>query len=134
MDENHRGALRTSLLVVERDLRAIIQDLTIKSAEGILYRVREDVNPEARQEVLKIVNMMLEEISKIKRAYHLEIREQSLVALTNGRLGEAWVILEDLRPEKLDDYGKLPETEKDIIRPHIFLLLGMVEEALDHVR
>ena len=129
LSENHRRALATSLRVVERNLLDIIKDLAQKKTDGLLYRTINDVDSESREEILKAVNLMLDEISKIKYEFMLESRSQSLTGTINGRFGEVWVVLEDLQPEKLQNYGELSDQGKAILRPHISLLLKLLDDV-----
>ena len=86
------------------------------------------VDSESREEILKAVNLMLDEISKIKHEFMLESRSQSLTGTINGRFGEVWVVLEDLQPEKLQNYGELSDQGKATLRPHISLLLKLLDD------
>ncbi|MDG6905592.1 MAG: hypothetical protein JRN20_07400 [Nitrososphaerota archaeon] len=97
----------------------------------ILYRKADGIHDEVACKVLATISSMLNEIALIKQEYKLETRDESMRkdSQSRCRLGEIWVTLEDLRPEKLDGYGKLGNVDKDSLREHMETLLNMVAQA-----
>lgn len=138
MDESHRRALGSGLRWVEHNLREIVQDL--ESEEGasedgaILYRKMDDIKDEIARKVLATISSMLNEIALIKQNCKLETRAESRRKDDQSRLDEIWVVLEDLRPEKLDDFGKLSKADKDSLGERMQNLLKMVGQARDDLQ
>lgn len=132
MNENHKRALASSLRVVERYLRTIHEDLIQgKDLDRTLYRKVNNIDGETRREILGIVTSMLDEIGQIKEKFSLKTKEEPIRREVNSLFGDVWVILQELRPKGLDDYGKMPEIDKALLSPHVAALEEMVKRAQD---
>lgn len=107
MDENHKRALASGLLIIERYLHQLEIKLLQegKGPAAILYFVSDDLKSRTKTGMLKIITLMLNEIRQIKEAFELEPSEESARRQVYGELSEIWVILEDLMLEKLEVYG-----------------------------
>jgi hypothetical protein len=64
----------------------------------------------------------------MKEIFELETEDIKLRANILAALNEIWVILEELRPEKLTGYGQLSEFDKALIEPHAISLLNKLDE------
>jgi hypothetical protein len=121
MDNNHKRALESGLLIIERYLHNIEIKLMQKDRESkaILYFVSDDLKLKTKEGMLKVIPLILNDIRQIKKAFELETRKESARRQFYGELSEMWVILEDLMPEKLEAYGKVSKTDRERLRPHI---------------
>ena len=131
MDENHKRVLGSSLLVIERRLRQIGQDLqqSGEEADSVLQSTINDVDPETRRRIIDVVTSMLDEINQIKELFNLEVVHQSLRWHIIATLSEIWNILADLKPEKVSRaFGQMPDDVQEAWRPHISRLSNMLDD------
>lgn len=132
MDENHRRALNTSLRIIERYLNMINGELAYENATRnlILTSTINDIDHETRTRILEVTASMLDGIKKMKEEYKLEKDEMPLKRLLCSLLAEIKVILEELKPEKMEKaYGQISEADRKLLNPHILNLLELWEEA-----
>ena len=136
---SHKMALETSLRLVEKHLRwmkgILEQDTEVQ--EAILYRTLYDIKSSEKPRMLKAVASMLEEIKRMKTEFELSTQEDAVGRHMLGSLTEVWVTLEELRPEALKGFGRLSETSKKQIEPHVLKLLQSyfeLSEALQDSR
>jgi len=133
MDENHKRVLGSSLLVIERRLRQIGQDLqqSGEEADSVLQSTINDVDPETRRRIVDVVTSMLDEINQIKELFNLEVAHKSLRWHIIATLSEIWNILADLKPEKVSRaFGHMSDDVQDAWRPHISRLSNMLDDLL----
>jgi len=131
MGEDHRRVLRSGLLVIERQLHQIVQELQLRDGDtdSILQSIVIDIDPEARKRILDVVTSMLDEIKQVKKEFDLELEERSLRWRIVSKSSEIWKILEDLRPDKMSrSFGLMPDNAKDAWKPHLARLLEMTDE------
>lgn len=130
MNESHRRALGSSLVIIEKDLHTITEKLEQDSKDfgSILQSTTYDVDPQTKKKILNVATSMLDEIRQLKEKFKLERDEKSLSRWVYSTLIEIWIILEDLRPEKLKAYGQMSDMDKKLLNPHILKLLKMLGE------
>jgi len=131
MDENHKRVLGSSLLIIERRLRQIGQDLqqTGEEADSVLQSTINDIDPETRRRMIDVVTSMLDEINQIKELFNLEVAHKSLRWHIIATLTEIWNILADLKPEKVSRaFGQMPDDVQEAWRPHISRLSNMLDD------
>ena len=71
---------------------------------------------------------MLNENKPIKEIFEIKFKDIKLRAEISAELGEIWIILDDLIPERLKAYGKLSVSEKTLIEPPVLSLLNKLDE------
>lgn len=127
-------ALLSSLRWIEKNLRSVSQQFEKQRASStILFYKTNDLEEQQQEKIKACIKSMLDEIKQMAQEYHLSAREESLRADTRSRLGEIWVVLEDLRPEKLEEFGKLSADDRDSLGKHIGSLLNQVRLAKDEL-
>jgi hypothetical protein len=136
MDENHKRALRSGLIVVEKLLHEICDDLVQNGdhTTPILYAKINDVDPRSAKKLLNLTESMLDVVRQIKEKFDLGSNQESIRSLVYSRLSEIWTILEDLRPEKLKAYGQMSKADSELLRPYILRLLGMLDDIFRLLR
>jgi hypothetical protein len=136
MDENHKRALRSGLIVVEKLLHEICDDLVQNGdhTTSILYAKINDVDPRSAKKLLNLTESMLDVIRQIKEKFDLGSNQESIRSLVYSRLSEIWTILEDLRPEKLKAYGQMSKADSELLRPYILRLLCMLDDIFRLLR
>ena len=131
MDENHKRVLGSSLLIIERRLRQIGQDLqqTGEEADSVLQSTINDIDPETRRRMIDVVTSMLDEINQIKELFNLEVVHKSLRWHIIATVSEMWNILAGLKPEKVSRaFGQMPDDVQEAWRPHISRLSNMLDD------
>ena len=130
LSEGHERRLTVSLFVIENDLRRIKGALKggRQAERALFYRCIDNVNSDSKPRIIAVIGDMLNEIKKMKDIFELETEDTKLRADISAALDEIWVILEDLRPEKLTGYGQLSESDKALIEPHVLSLLNKLDE------
>jgi len=130
MDENHRRALMSGLIVVEKQLHEICSELAQNGnhSSSILYSRINNIDQRTAKRILNIVMSMLDEIRQVKEKFELESEEESVHTQVHSKLSEIWTILEDLIPEKLEAYGRMYKADKELLRPHILRLLSILND------
>jgi hypothetical protein len=130
MDENHKRALRSGLIIVEKLLHEICDDLSQNSdhATPILYSKINDVDQRSAKKLRKITTSMLDVIRQIKEKFELGSNQESVRRQVYSRLSGIWTILEDLRPEKLEAYGRMYKADSELLGPYILRLLSMLDD------
>ncbi|MEM2602200.1 MAG: hypothetical protein QXW19_04510 [Candidatus Bathyarchaeia archaeon] len=134
MNENHRRALKSGLIAVERCLHQMEDALRLHRSNLVLYSIRSDISPRTRTRILDTIEPMLDEIRRIKEEFELEADEESLKSRVHAALAEIWVNLEELRPEGMGAYGRMAEEEERVSKYHILKLLriwGDLHNILD---
>lgn len=131
MNDTHRRALQTSLRVIETYLGLISEDLTRSETRDnySLSRIINDIDDATKQELIQDIDLMLREISEMKEKFHLQIRSDSIASQTRSRLGDIWIILEELRPAQFSNYGKMSEEDTKELDPHVLFLLQVTNQA-----
>jgi len=108
MNENHRRAISSILRYVE--IQLIDQKLKLTNNEvRELRRVRDDLTARERSKYILLIESLLEEISKAKETFGLEVDESSLMREVEATMMGVKVTLEGLRPQSLMGYGVLSE-------------------------
>ncbi len=127
--QSHKNSIRSSLYVAERDLRDIKRRLENPDQDGAsLYAQIDDIDPKAKPRMLKIINAMLKEIREMRDEFGLEVSEGQLAKHISASLSEVWVVLEEIRPSHLSDYGQVSEAEKSSIQPRVSKLMKLLAE------
>jgi len=120
-------------LVIESNLQRIKASLSEgNSAEQtVTYRTRDNLDSEAKPRILEVIEDMLDEIKQMKETFRLGTKEIQLRAEIYAKLTESWIILVDLRPERLKAYGQLLESDKALIEIHVISLLNKLDKLLN---
>lgn len=120
-------------MVIESNLQRIKASLSEgNSAEQtVTYRTRDNLDSEAKPRILEVIEDMLDEIKQMKETFRLGTKEIQLRAEIYAKLTESWIILVDLRPERLKAYGQLLESDKALIEIHVISLLNKLDKLLN---
>ena len=129
IDANHRRALQSGLLMIERNLHQMKDDLERTDGSSfVLYSIINDVDPKSRTRILNLIPSILDEIRQIREEFGLDADRVSAKRRIYTALSEIWVNLEDSRPEKLEAYGHMSRNDRERLRPRILRLLEMQDD------
>jgi hypothetical protein len=133
LPENQERVLRSSLFVIENHLQRIKSALEDgnHTEQTIIYRRRDNLNSDSKPKIIGTITEMLNEIKQMKETFRLGTKEIQLRAEIYAKLTESWIILVDLRPERLKAYGQLLESDKALIEIHVISLLNKLDKLLN---
>jgi hypothetical protein len=90
---------------------------TYSDSEFILYSIVDDVDPEKRSKILNRINLMFDEIKQMKEKFALEFETKSQRRSVIGHLNEIWILLEELMPKRMKNYGDLSLSDEVLLSP-----------------
>ncbi len=99
-----------------------------KRQKTVLLEKEDDIDASVKPAMLEVINAMLEEIKKMKNEFGLETETERSSRHVRAYLSEIWILLEDLKADKLSAYGHVSEEEKNAIEPHVLKLLKKLKE------
>jgi len=133
MDKDLQRALQGGLYVVEKSLRTLIEVLDHPQMNGITYSVHGVIDPQSDAVARPEIEGMLKEVELLKEFFRLPTQAQSAKRAIHSCLSEVWVILNECKPERIQGYGKLSESDKRYLDEHVdalLLRLRRLEDAL----
>ncbi|MEM2904211.1 MAG: hypothetical protein QW057_10075 [Candidatus Bathyarchaeia archaeon] len=133
MDENHRRALASGLNLVERQLEKVNEVITQQSGDRPSHPIEDDLNPATKHEMARLARQMSEEVAKTREEFDIKPRKDSARALVVASLTEIWLVLEDLRPRKMEAFGPISEHDKRKLQPHIEKILEELDDLFSLV-
>jgi len=95
---------------------------------------RNDIDPAVKSCMLIIIDSMFSEVVFLKKTFNLETVQESASWSVHSSISGIWAVLEDCMPQKLTGYGKMTETDIDILNQHIGALLKMNDQLLEELR
>ena len=134
MDESVASAVKSGLYITERNLNKIMQTFAGPYERSLLRSTKNDIHPAIKSHMLIIIDSMFSEIAFLKKTFNLRKEEDSASWRVHSLISETWTILEDCMPQKLTAYGKMTETDADILNRHIGVLLKMNDQLLEDLR
>lgn len=136
MDYIHSRIISIHFRLVEKYLRDIINKLMNNtSGHFILYSINNDIDTELTNRLLRISNIMLEEIENIQKEFELESEEDlSVKRRILSNLNEVWGLSKDLTMGRLHGYGNLSKYDKQLLDLHTSRLYSMIENLYDLLR
>jgi len=66
---------------------------------------------------------MLDEIKRMKEGFAFEAEIKSKRRSTIGHINEIWVLLEELMPKRMKQYGKMSASDEQLIKNPILNLI-----------
>jgi hypothetical protein len=133
MDKDLQRALQGGLYVVEKSLRTLIEVLDHPQMSGITYSVQGAIDPQSDAVARPEIEAMLKEVELLKEFFRLPTQAQSAKRVIHSCLSEVWVILNECKPERIQGYGKLNDSDSRYLDEHIdalLLRLRRLEDAL----
>jgi hypothetical protein len=138
MDYIHTRILSIHFRLVEKYLRDIIMNNTLMNntsdSHFILYSINNDIDSELTNRLLRISNIMLEEIENIQKEFELESEDLSVKRRILSNLNEIWGLSKDLTMGRLHGYENLSKYDKQYLDLHTLRLYSMIENLYDLLR
>lgn len=135
MHYNHTRNLNIGLKIIEEHLRDMIDKLNPNSShsEFILYSIVDDVKPEVKHGILARINLMLDEIKQMKEDFALESENKSQRKSIISHINEIWILLEELMPKRMKQYGDMSVSDEKLIRNPISNLIAYTDDILSSI-
>jgi hypothetical protein len=134
MEEYVACAVKSGLYIAEKNLNMMMQMFVRLNERSVMRSIRNDIRPEVKSRMLKLIDSMFSEIALLKETFDLETAQESASWRVHSIISEVWTVLEDCMPEKLSGYGKMTEEDAHILNQHIGALLKMNDQLLDELR
>jgi hypothetical protein len=134
MEEYVASAVKSGLYLAEKNLNMIMQMFVRLNERSVMRSIRNDIRPEVKSRMLKLIDSMFSEITLLKETFNLETEQESASWRVHSLISEVWAVLEDCMPEKLTGYGKMTEEDAHIVKQHIGALLDINNRLLEELR
>src|ERR1035438_344773 len=113
LNPNQRRGLTTALCVMEEMLCGIEQKLTGSPSRGVLYKLRDDLPTQVKEELLKKIALFRERIETMTGEFALESRNKDISKGIRGNLAYGWEVLQGTKASHLKGYGAVAEGLSD---------------------
>ncbi len=108
LHENHKRSLTSTLIVVEQLLNDI-EELMKKPYNTCCYKIEYDIDDEAVNHNLKIIEESRNLICTLHDKYNTEKRVQSLQRIIDTKKTKIWEILHDSKSRRMKGFGEFPQ-------------------------
>lgn len=134
LNENQKRRLTSYLLHVEKSLDRMTDLLHGSRAEGIFYRVEDNLSPSQKLRLLELFSNVRQGLEVLARRFSVSQRKELLHSLVAAELSQNWTILENLYSGKLKGLGSVSEDLRKSLDPEIVKLVNFVNGGFDTLR
>lgn len=127
-----RNPVTITLRTLESVLRETVADLSVQD-QGILYQRRTTLSQKQHEQLERLRDEALDEISKLATALGLPVEVQDTRSVLRGQLAVLWSDLHEIRPDRLAAYGAVSPDLKPVLDPPLLRLVELVKQMLDVV-
>jgi len=132
LNEAQRRDLSVTLRIVEESLKDIEQISNNGNKIGILYEVRNNIPQAVKDEVLKKIILIKDEIKILAEKFDLEKEYKEASREAFGKLLHCWLILQEAKTNSLKRYGDVAPGLEDALDPHLNIIIDLIRE-LEHL-
>ncbi len=108
MNSAQKKRVRSALLALNRTVRAVEEAVGRDGVDEVLYRSRNPLPPERRDEARRLAAEIRESLRDAARAQGLEAETDDPLLSLGSRLSALWVDLEEAKSKGLRAYGPVP--------------------------
>ncbi len=127
LNANHRRVLASTLRRVELAVWRLEDQLTREvSPELALTRFTNSPSAPQRAALLRLTKQVRQEVMQLASDYCLDVAEDNLLSIIIAEFTLLWCDLEDVRPQKLRNYGTVNPQVYDLLVPPIQRLITMI--------
>jgi len=134
LNENQRRGLSSTFRIIEEIMFEIETMINSAGFEGNLMVIENDVSPQAREKILKIIELVREKSSSLSKQLALEIKQMKSSSQILADLSYCWETLEGSKVKQLKGYGEVAEGLEEVLDPQINTIIGLINEIEDAVR
>lgn len=128
MEENNRRFLTTGIAQIDKDLLNITQILSQHESKSLFFVTMDDIGSEARESIMSLVDDMHDQVKQIKENFALEHKSIKKSTSILVHLSDISIILDDVTPKNLENYGKLDQTDANLLDSHLAKIRTMLKE------
>ena len=134
LNENQRRGLSSTFRIIEEIMFEIETMINSAGFEGNLIVIENDVSPQAREKILKIIELVREKSSSLSKQLALEMKQMKSSSQILADLSYCWETLEGSKVKQLKGYGEVAEGLEEVLDPQINTIIGLINEIEDAVR
>ena len=131
ISEPQKNSLRISLIILNRVLDEIESQCSTKDRNGELYEDINDLDEQERALLQKKVATIRKYIIYLKNKLNLSKERTSLRRIVSSRLASLWEIICELESKRLEGYGAVDTSLKEITDPVVVQIIKLLSETSD---
>lgn len=124
----YRLRLATVLQYMERALGQLETTLTSSGSPHILRSIEDDLTPWQKERISGCVHVIRSFIVSLKSSLSLEVHTLLLSRMVKGIATTLWVTLEEIQPEQLNHYSRVPDEIKTMLDPALDGMMRQIQE------
>lgn len=126
LNESQRRAVATVLRRVELAVWRLEERLKHAAPRLILTRYTHPPDTWKRHELLRLIEEVRREIAVLATDYALDVQEEDLSRSIQAEFTLLWCDLEDIRPQKLRNYGEVHPQAAVALGPPVQRLIALI--------
>jgi len=128
LNEYQRRGLSATFRTLEEMMQEIETVINSDGYKGSLLEIDNDSSPQAREEILKRIQLIREKIARLSKQFFLEMKQMKSSRQILSDLSYCWEILEGSKAKKLRGYGEVAEGLEEVLDPQINTILDLITE------
>jgi hypothetical protein len=128
LNEYQRRGLSTTFRILEEMMYEIETIITTEGYRGILIAMRNDVSPQAMEEIVKKIRLIREKVSSLSKQFALEAKEIKSSNRILAELSYCWETLEGSKAKKLRGYGEVAKGLEKVLDPQIETIIQLITD------
>ena len=128
LNEYQRRGLSATFRTLEEMMQEIETVINSDGYKGSLLEIDNDSSPQAREEILKRIQLIREKIGRLSKQFSLEMKQMKASRQILSDLSYCWEILEGSKAKKLRGYGEVAEGLEEVLDPQINIIVELITE------
>jgi hypothetical protein len=128
LNEYQRRGLSATFRTLEEMMQEIETVINSDGYKGSLLEIDNDSSPQAREEILKRIQLIREKIGRLSKQFSLEMKQMKSSRQMLSDLSYCWEILEGSKAKKLRGYGEVAEGLEEVLDPQINIIVELITE------
>jgi len=125
-NDNHKRSLTSTLMIVEQ-LLVELEDLILRPYNTCCFEIKNDVDNEALNQNLIIIEEARKQICVLKEKYNTDKTVQSLQRVIDAKKTKIWEILHNSKSRRMKGFGEFPQRLKEEYDEDIDSLMAIAE-------
>ena len=134
LNEYQRRGLSATFRTLEEMMQEIETVINSDGYKGSLLEIDNDSSPQAREEILKRIQLIREKIARLSKQFFLEMKQMKSSRQILSDLSYCWEILEGSKAKKLRGYGEVAEGLEEVLDPQINTIVDLITEMENILR
>jgi hypothetical protein len=128
LNEPQGRGLSATFRILEEMMYEIETVMNSDGYKGILVAMDNDIPTEAREEIIKKIQLVREKVSYLSKLFSLEIKQTKSSSRILADLSYCWETLEGSKAKKLRGYGGVAEGLEELLDPQINSIVILISE------